>query len=392
MTYAKQVPAAERVLRLLEVLTGAPAGLSAGELEDTLQISRSSLFALLNTLKARNYIEQSDNRGRYRVGPALYALLPAQHQELSRLIEAFQADPDIGLMTETVALARLDGPETVIIAQQESNRPVRAILRVGQRRPAHTTAEGLVLLAGLPPGAIERSLPQQADGLAATLRRVQTEGLAQTGGEETAEVAAPICPDGYQPTVALLISAPAFRWQPTNNLLQSLRSAAARLSFRLGAPVYQPYGQAAIDPVGPTTALDSDETSEFLNGAWGARLACVRKDGSPHVVPLWYEWDGHCFWVTASPSANWGEYIRENSWVSLTIDEPWPPLRRALIVGHTEPVADETIPGGIAGLRRRLAARYLGRGTAATESSGQCGWQAFKIIPQKIIGQRGLGK
>jgi hypothetical protein len=268
---------------------------------------------------------------------------------------------------------------------------VQVILSVGQRRPAYLSAEGLVLLAGLSPDVAKRSVPPQTVSLTATLGQVKKDGLLQIKAEETTEIAYPICPDGYRPTVALLAVVPTYRWQPTKAFSNLLRQTAARLSYRLGAPVYQPYGQTTSEPVGPTTPLSRAEISEFLKGAWGARLACVRTDGTPHVVPLWYEWDGHDFWVTASPNANWGEYIRQYDWVSLAIDEPWPPLRRVLILGHTQPVANDAIPGGIAGLRQRLAARYLGRGATMPEAQNIANWQAFRITPKKTIGQRGLG-
>jgi len=392
MAYAQNVPAAERTLDLLETLAAAPDGLSAGELIETLRISRSSLFALLNTLKARNYIEQNDERGRYRAGPALYTLTPAPQRELAALLDAFQTDPELSLLNETIALARLDGPDTIIIARQESHHPVRVVLDIGQRRPAHATAAGLILLAGLPPGAIERHLAgvRSADFNPLPLSQVQQEGQAQTQYDDIIEAAYPICPDGYQPTIALLIAAPAFRWTSSNNLSSSFRAAAARLSYRLGAPVYRPYGQTAA-LVGPTTPLETGEINAFLRQAWGARLACIRTDGTPHVVPLWYEWDGQFFWITASSRASWGHYVCANAEVSLTIDEPWPPLRRVLVIGSAAPVATDVIEGGVAALRARLEIRYLGR-VASTVSPEQIGWQAFRLTPKKIIGQRGLGQ
>ncbi|MEZ4593784.1 MAG: helix-turn-helix domain-containing protein [Chloroflexota bacterium] len=77
MDYSKQVPAAERTLNILEALSGALDGLSATELLERLDdMSRSGLFALLNTLKARSYVEQSDSRGMKPAWPALWALLP----------------------------------------------------------------------------------------------------------------------------------------------------------------------------------------------------------------------------------------------------------------------------------------------------------------------------
>ncbi|MBN1221457.1 MAG: helix-turn-helix domain-containing protein [Anaerolineae bacterium] len=387
MAYAQHVPAAERTLRLLEILAAAPAGLSAGELADTLRISRSSLFALLNTLKTHHYVEQSDQRGRYRAGPALYTLAPSRHRGLAGLMDAFHTDPELGMLDETIALAQLDGPDLLLIALQESHRPVRVVFQIGQRWPAPTTAAGLVLLAGLSPAVVEDnfSVPMS------TLAQVQKDGHAQTDHAEFVELAYPICPNGHQPVAALLVAIPAFRWPPEPGLTQSLRAAASRLSYRLGASVYQPYGETRLESIGPTVPLDTDEINRFLQQAWGARLACLRKNGAPHVVPLWYEWDGQAFWVTASTNAAWGNYLRENAWVSLAIDEPWPPLRRVLVTGNAQAVANHLIKGGIAGLRNRLVTRYLGQGADPT-AMRQLEWQAFRITPQKIIGQRGLGR
>jgi len=97
-------------------------------------------------------------------------------------------------------------------------------------------------------------------------------------------------------------------------------------------------------------------------------------------------------WVTASPDAYWKTYVAGGQQVSLSVDEPWPPLRRTLIAGHAEPVASVDIPGGLAGLRRRLATRYLGQGAESRSEFRQTkGWQGFRIIPHKITGLQGLG-
>jgi hypothetical protein len=64
-----------------------------------------------------------------------------------------------------------------------------------------------------------------------------------------------------------------------------------------------------------------------------------------------------------------------------------------LIAGHAEPVANADIPGGLAGLRHRLAIRYLGQGAETRAEFRQIkGWQAFRIVPRKITGRQGLGR
>lgn len=393
MTYANHVPAAERTIRLLEVLSTSSYGLTAAELMVRLHISRSSLFALLHTLKARHYVEQEDRR--YRLGPALWTLLPGRQHGLGPLIDAFHHDVELGMLAETVALAWLDGAETVVIAQRESPQLVRAVFRPGERRPAPGTAAGLILLAGLPANTLHMHLPQQVDDLMPTLSHIHTTGWTEIRHGDTAELAAPVCVDGILPVAALLATIPAFRASPevVAALVHPLRQAAARLSYRMGAPVYQPYGWASSQPLGPTTPLSHTDVEQFLQGPWSARLACVRRDGTPHVIPLWYEWANRCLWITASPDASWKIHLAEGQQVSLTVDEPWPPLRRACIAGHAEPVANADIPGGLVGLRRRLATRYLGQGAASRAEFQQIkGWQAFRIAPHKITGLQGLGR
>lgn len=402
MSYSKQVPAAERTLNILEALAAEPEGLTSGELLERLDLSRSALYALLNTLKDRNYIEQPDNRGRYRLGPALWALVPGRRDGLGPLVRAFLDDQALKHSPETVTLFWLDGhgsapgADAVLLAQREGQHQVRAVFRPGERRPAMETAAGLALLAGSSPQTrAQGTQTQRAVDLAETLATIRHDGYAHRQSAETVDLACPICSDGVHPVAALQVSIPHFRADISTQetRLYEARQAAARLSFRLGAAVYQPYGWSAGQPLGPVQPLSQEEIEQFLQGPWSARLACVRADGTPHVLPLWYEWDGDVVWLAASPGAQWKQLVRESDRVSLTIDEPWPPLRRAFIEGCAETVSPSDVPGGLQGLRRRLAVRYLGRGAVEREELQQIeGWDAVRVTPRRISGQQGLGR
>lgn len=398
MDYSKQVPAADRTLNILEALSAEPEGLTAGDLMDRLDLSRSSLFALLNTLKARHYVEQVDSRGAYQLGPALWALVPGRPEGLGMLVKAFLSDRELQEVSETVTLFWLDRSEVVVLAQREGEHQVRAVFRPGERYAARESAAGAVLLAGLGPnaGSSARLLDSISEGNFSTIRR---QGLAQCQGDETVDIACPVCADGVQPVAAVQVSIPRFRFDEEVEALltQQLRQLAARLSFTLGAAVYQPYGWAAGEPLGPNRPLSNDEVAQFLEGPWNARLACVRQDGTPHVLPLWYEWDGEQVWLVASPGAQWKEYVTagaaESSRVSLTIDEPWPPLRRAFIVGEAQIVPASETPGGLQGLRQRLAVRYLGRGADNRPELRETeGWEVVRIRPLRLSGWQGLGR
>ncbi len=378
------MPAVERALNLVEALAGAEVGLSVGELTEQLGIPRSALYALINTLPAHGYIHQDGQRGRYRLGTAVWALLPDRTGTLRELVDAFPPrETGANPSGESLALSWPDPGGAVIVAHVPGTQVVRVAYRNGEQRSLDT-ADGTVLAAGLP-----------ADGPGDDpLHRVRQDGVSVTTNGDVVEISCPVCADGVRPVAAILVGVPAYRAGADQlaALTAAMREAAARLSYRMGAAVYQPYGWAAGDPVEPSRDLTDAELKEFLSGLWGAQLACVRQDGTPHVVPLWYEWDGDAFWLAASPGASWQAYVAERARVSLTLDEPWPPLRRAFVDGVAEEVDEADVPGGLAGLRRRLAVRYLGKGADKQPGLSETeGWTAFRVFPERMHGHQGLG-
>lgn len=359
-------------------MASAAGGMTTAELLDELGGSRSGLYALLNTLKARNYVKSEE--GRHRLGPALWDLLPDRPRVLETLVSAFSDETRVLDCSETIALVWPQPGGNVVVADKEPDRPVRVVYRAGTQRH-ESSPDGQVVAAG-------------GEGDSDELRRIRTRGEARNSDDELTELAVPVCEDGITPTAILVGGIPSQRArQPAvDELSRLLRQMAARLSYRLGADVYQPYGWAASEPVGPTRELDDHELDEFLRAVWGAQLACVRADGTPHVIPLWYEWDGEAMWLAASPGSSWRAHIAENPMVSVTLDEPWPPLRRVFLSGRATEVGESEVPGGLAGLRRRLATRYLGQGAEhRSELSDVAGWTAVRIIPERIHGRQGLG-
>ncbi len=394
MTYSKQVPAAERTLNILEALAKAPDGLTASELLTHLDFPRSALFALLNTLKARDYVTQQDDRGKYALGQAVRSLSSGTSDGMAALIDAFQTDLELDDMTESVVLSRLEAADAVVISQRKGTGRVQVVFRVGERRLATAGSDGHVLLAGLSPKDLAESAKNWENVSHETLNQIRVNGIARVDTPNTVEIASPICADGIRPVAALMVCLPQFESCPANlvHVQNHLQQSAARLSFRIGAPVYQPYGWAQGESIGPNRMLDETELTQFLQKPWGAKLACVRRDGTPHVLPLWYEWDGTFVWLTASPGAQWKSYVRDSRRVSLTVDEPWSPLRRAFIVGTAEFVGNTEIPGGINALRRRLALRYLGRGAESQVKLMESeNWEAVRIRPLRMSGRQGLG-
>ena len=71
---------------------------------------------------------------------------------------------------------------------------------------------------------------------------------------------------------------------------------------------------------GDLGGLTADEMNEFLQSAPLARLATLKPDGSPYVMPVWYQWDGEALYFVGRQRAKWCEHIKADGRVSVVID------------------------------------------------------------------------
>ena len=57
------------------------------------------------------------------------------------------------------------------------------------------------------------------------------------------------------------------------------------------------------------------QIDEFLRGpnsTWLLKLAFLKEDGWPMIVPLWYQWDGEAFYVVGRKRSQWvADLIRD---------------------------------------------------------------------------------
>lgn len=174
---------AARTVELLELLAergDRPARLQ--ELADSLQVPRSSMYALLQTLIGRGWVRTDVTGSLYGIG--IHALLtgtsyldsdPRVRAVRPYLDEASQA------LGETLHMGRLDGRDVAYLATRESHEYLRTISRVGRRLPAHVGALGKALLAEREDP--ERELPEEPyearTPRTLTTRRALTADLAE---------------------------------------------------------------------------------------------------------------------------------------------------------------------------------------------------------------------
>jgi DNA-binding IclR family transcriptional regulator len=149
----------DNALWLLQ-LVGERQALRVAEAADLLGVARSTAHRLLTALRRRGFVMQDRPNGAYRPGPVLYEIgLGA----VSRIDIVRVARPVLEQLREetqeTASLAVLEGPMIRFVDCAESPRSVRVGNRTGVVRPAHASAVGKAILAGLPDAELDRRYP-----------------------------------------------------------------------------------------------------------------------------------------------------------------------------------------------------------------------------------------
>ncbi|MCX7522506.1 IclR family transcriptional regulator [Microbacterium sp. STN6] len=162
------VKSAERTVRILETLAASGEFRSLAELQKLTGYPRSSLYELLQTLRALRWIDTADDGLAFGIGP--HALLagtgyldrdPALPLAV-RQLELLRAE-----LGYTAHFARLDGAHVIYLATRETLEPRQVVSRVGRQLPAHATALGLALLAEKTSTEVDEVLPEQLAALTA---------------------------------------------------------------------------------------------------------------------------------------------------------------------------------------------------------------------------------
>lgn len=106
--------------------------------------------------------------------------------------------------------------------------------------------------------------------------------------------------------------------------------------------------------------MSDDEVRAFLTAtpARTAKLATVRKDGRPHVAPIWVALDADgSLWFNTGEDTLKGKAIRRDARVSLCFDDERPPFSFVVIEGEAEVVDDDDLKLAWA---TTIGGRYMG--------------------------------
>ncbi|MCC6315644.1 MAG: IclR family transcriptional regulator [Thermomicrobiales bacterium] len=233
------------------------------ELSREAGLPKSTVFRILATLEAHNFLLRDEQTGAYRptmrlweIGAAalvVNGLHEAAHRFLPRLSER---------TGETAYATILDGRDAVHVDVYVARSPVRLHADVGDRFPAHTVASGKVLLAALPDDAVEAyihgGLPEYTDrtltdpqGLRDELAQVRRQGYALNRGERQHYVVgagAPVRDHSGAVIAAIAAAGPSIRvTDDVHAVGRVVREVADEMSLSLGCSP-QLLGNRDIEP------------------------------------------------------------------------------------------------------------------------------------------------
>lgn len=193
----------EKMMDILSLFSIDRHELPIKTIQQELQIPKSTVFRILNTLEVNGYIVKNESTHLYSLGYQFFRLGSIYQNHLDYRRVALPEMRNLMQQTkETVELNILDGISRVCIEKIDSPLDVRNFVRVGERKQVHLGASGKVLLAFLSDEEQLRILKQiqtiegiDIKKLRMELQEIHQHGYAFTQGERiigTYAIAAPI--------------------------------------------------------------------------------------------------------------------------------------------------------------------------------------------------------
>jgi len=247
------VPGLVRGLQMLLTFKQDRQEQSVADMAKNVGVTRSTAFRIVYTLELSGFLRRIPGTHRYELGSRVlelgYSFLAGKD-----LIEV--ASPILRQLRDetqtSTHLAVREGREVVYVARFQGNTSLISAMTVGSRLPAHATAPGRVLLAGLPLSEVvglyedfsfERFTADTPESMGALVSLVERD-RAQTSviswgfyDPDVASIAAPVYNASGRLEAAISVSCPITTYDRDSfatKVRAQVEAAAARISAGLG--------------------------------------------------------------------------------------------------------------------------------------------------------------
>lgn len=136
------------------------------------------------------------------------------------------------------------------------------------------------------------------------------------------------------------------------------------------------------------TAPSADRIRRFLEQEPVVWLSTVRPNGDPHLVPIWFWWDGEALLVFSKPHAQKVRNLRVNPTVMLALGDADDDFDVGMVEGEADLLDQPARVEWLAGHLRKYGDRMAGIGLSADEFAATYS-QVIRIRPVRYLSWHG---
>ena len=130
--------------------------------------------------------------------------------------------------------------------------------------------------------------------------------------------------------------------------------------------------------------MSPEEWRAFVStGTRTGKVAIVRGNGAPHVVPIWFVLDGDDFIFTSAVDTVKGKSLRRDGRIALCVDDERPPYAFVSVEGVARTSEDLS---EVLHWATKIAARYIGddRADEFGRRNAVVGEMLVRLTPQQV--------
>ncbi|MCM8536598.1 MAG: IclR family transcriptional regulator [Lentisphaeraceae bacterium] len=247
------IPNLDRALRVMELLSDHPKGLTMSEIADALEIPKNSAFRITTTMEYRGFLERNPTNKSFCLTNKMTNISHSTLAEKSLVESAWESMQILrDECLETILFGTLIGHEGVVLEQAPGRHNFKFTVDIGTRFSLHTAAPGKAILANMGDAEVNNILKKveftkltdktilSAKDYKAQLTKVRTQGYGIDCDEEREGMrclGSAVFNEKKQPVAAIWLTGPSSRipQRDFGRLGELTKKAADSISKKLGA-------------------------------------------------------------------------------------------------------------------------------------------------------------
>lgn len=231
-----------RALNLLDTFMKYKTELSISDIAEKTNLSASTVYRIVTTLLAHEYLIKNESNKKYFIGPKLIKLgiigMESMQVEFRDYAKPF-LDEIFHKYNETISLYTLSGDSRVCIDVRESTKQLRDVVKIGDSIPLSDGGIGNIFLAYMDQKKLEKVLPNITEDLKNKFKIIHKNQYLVSPGERIIgikAIALPIFNSHNQVEYVISLSGPKERFSEEDNLekIEYLSKISHKLSKILG--------------------------------------------------------------------------------------------------------------------------------------------------------------